>query len=403
MTSRIAVPADSDFPIENLPYGLFATAHGPHLATAVGDHLVDLAEAGEAGLLPHADLLGADSLHPLLAAGAAVWSEVRAAISDLLTSDRFDRLPAGAVRERAGVVMLLPFHPGDYVDFYSSRHHAENLGRLFRPGADPLPPNWRHLPIGYHGRASSVVVSGTPVRRPRGLWTAPGGVVHAPTEALDFELEVGFVTGPGNERGVPIPADAAGDHIFGLVLVNDWSARDIQRFEYVPLGPFLGKSFATTVSPWVVTLQALAPYRVAGPPQEPLPAPYLRTREPWGLDLHLEVELRPAGGSPEIVSRTGFADMYWTMAQQLAHVTGNGATVRPGDLHASGTVSGSAPGTQGSMIELTANGAAPLRLGDGTGRSFLADGDTVTLRGWCRRPGVPRIGFGECTGTVVPA
>ena len=401
MTSRIPIPAGSDFPLQNLPYGAFAANGQSHLAVAVGDHLVDLRVAAEAGLVPNHDALVAADLNAFLALGRAAWEETRAALIELLTSDRFDRLPAGAVRERRAETMLLPFHPGDYVDFYSSLHHATNLGRMFRPGDEPLHPNWRRLPVGYHGRSSSVVVSGTPVRRPRGPIGPESEAV--PTAALDFELEVGFVTGPGNRLGEPIVADAAADHIFGMVLVNDWSARDIQRWEYVPLGPFLGKSFATSVSPWVVPLAALRPYLVDGPAQDPTPAAYLRTAGKWAVHLDLEVVLAPAGGKDEVVTRVDFAGMYWTMAQQLAHVTVNGTNVRPGDLYGSGTVSGPEPGSFGSLIEITRNGAEPLRLADGSARTFLRDGDTVIVRGRCDRPGLPRIGFGECVGTVLPA
>ncbi|MEK7252124.1 MAG: fumarylacetoacetase [Actinomycetota bacterium] len=399
MKARLPVPEGSDFPIENLPYGVFDPGDGPRLGVALGDHVLDLRASSAAGLLPNGIELAAPVLNPFLALGRGAWQETRAALIELLSTDRFDRLPSDAVRERRAVQMHRAFDPGDYVDFYSSIHHATNLGRMFRPGEEPLNPNWRHMPIAYHGRTSSIVVSGTPVRRPRGqVKPADGPPRTAPTAALDIELEVGFITGPGNAQGDSIDADDAGDHIFGLVLVNDWSARDIQRWEYVPLGPFLGKSFATTVSPWVVTLEALAPYMVASPSQDPVPDDYLRTSGDWGLDLELEVML-----GTDVISRTNFAGMYWTMAQQLAHVTVNGTNVRPGDLYASGTVSGPDPGTFGSLIELTGNGREPIRLADGTERTFLLDGDTVTLHGWCQRQGLPRIGFGECVGTVLPA
>lgn len=405
MTSRIPIPDRSDFPLANLPYGVIDPGGGPRIAVAIGDHAIDLRAAAGAGLLPHGEALSAASLNPFLALGRTAWLETRLALTQLLTTDRLDRLPGGAVQARAGLPMVRPFDPGDFVDFYSSIHHAANLGSLFRPGTEPLNPNWRHLPVAYHGRSSSIVVSGTPVRRPRGQIRPGEAPPHtAPTAALDFELEVGFITGPGNSLGDSIAADSAADHIFGLVLVNDWSARDIQRWEYVPLGPFLGKSFATSVSPWVVTLEALSPYLMPGVRQDPQPVDYLRTRGNWALDLELEVALQPqGGGAGQVVTRTNFAGNYWTMAQQLAHVTINGTNVRPGDLYASGTISGPTRGTEGSLIELTRNGAEPLRLGDGTERTFLRDGDTVTLRGWCERPGLPRLGFGECTGTVLPA
>ena len=293
--------------------------------------------------------------------------------------------------------MLLPVAVGDYVDFYSSLHHATNLGRLLRPESEPLLANWRHLPVGYHGRSGTIVVSGTPVQRPRGLVPGDDRVPRlTPTRMLDFELEVGFLV--GGPTATAITPDDAADHVFGVVLCNDWSARDIQSFEYQPLGPNLAKSFATTISPWVVTLDALRPYLVMPPEQEPEPDPYLQARKPWAIDLQLEVELN---GST--ITATNFAGMYWTFAQQLAHITVNGATTRAGDLFASGTVSGPDAGEWGSLMEITQRGERPLRMPDGTDRTFLADGDTVTLRGWCGdgTPTRPRIGFGEALGTVI--
>lgn len=390
----------ADFPIENLPYGVFDAGGGPRVGVAIGEHVLDLRAA--AGHLPasSAEALASDSLGPFLGLGRGAWTEARARITTLLSADRAQVVDA--LHRRDQVEMRMPFEPGDYVDFYSSIEHATNLGRMFRPDQEPLLPNWRHLPVGYHGRASSVVVSGTPVVRPSGqIKPLDGPPVHGPTRALDIELEVGFVTGPGNELGKPIPIDEARDHIFGLVLVNDWSARDIQRWEYQPLGPFLGKSFATSVSPWVVTLDALEPFLTTPPAQDPEPLDYLRTAQEWAVDLELEVLLQSAAMSaPQSISRTNFSGMYWTMAQQLAHVTMNGTNVRPGDLYASGTVSGPDPGSYGSLIELTWGGERPIALGDGSERRFLEDGDTVILRGWCDRPGRPRIGFGECVGTV---
>jgi fumarylacetoacetase len=403
MSSRIDIPDGSDFPLENLPYGCFDPGDGPRLGVAVGEDVLDLRAASSEGLIPFAEELGAPVLNRFLALGKEAWSEARRAVTQLLTTDRFEQLPPGAIHGVSDVELLLPFEPGDFVDFYSSLDHATHLGKMFRPEGEPLLPNWRHLPVGYHGRASSVVVSGTPVRRPVGqVKPADGSPRVKPTAALDFELEVGFITGPGNRLGEPIAADDAGEHIFGLVLVNDWSARDIQRWEYQPLGPFLGKSFATTVSPWVVPLEALRPYMVAGPEQEPEPLPYLRTSGDWGVDVDLQVSLTPvATGEPEVVCRVGFGGMYWTMAQQLAHATVNGTNIRPGDLYASGTVSGPEPGSRGSMIEITWNGREPLKLGDGSTRTFLKDGDTVVMTGRCERKGLTPIGFGECIGTVV--
>ncbi|HVV36539.1 MAG TPA: fumarylacetoacetate hydrolase family protein [Acidimicrobiales bacterium] len=275
----------------------------------------------------------------------------------------------------------MPFEVGDYVDFYSSIHHATNLGRLFRPDSEPLLPNWRHLPVGYHGRAGTVVVSGTPVRRPTGLVMTEGGVVRQPSARLDIELEVGFVVGVGSAPNAPIAVDDADQHVFGVVLVNDWSARDIQAFEYQPLGPNLGKSFLTSISAWVVPLDELRPFFRPSPPQDPEPDASLRGGRDWAIDLHLEVDR-----NGETISRTNFVDLYWTFAQQLAHMTSNGANVRTGDLFASGTVSGAEPGTYGSLIEL--------------GAGFLEDGDTITLRGWCG-DGDERVELGDVVGTVV--
>jgi fumarylacetoacetase len=298
--------------------------------------------------------------------------------------------------ELAAVSNPLPFTVADYVDFYSSRDHAENLGRLFRPGSAPLLPNWTHLPIGYHGRSGTVVVSGTPIVRPHGQrLPAPGAEpVYGPTTRLDIEAEVGFVVGVPTRMGQTVSVDEFADHVFGAVLVNDWSARDIQAWEYQPLGPFLGKSFATSVSPWVVPLEALSEARVAPPRQDPVPLPHL-LGDHWGYDLSLRVDLNGT-----TVSRPPFAGLYWTPAQQLAHMTSNGASLRTGDLFASGTVSGPEPGQRGSFIELTWNGAEPIRLADGTTRGFLADGDTVVLSGSAPGHGGTRIGFGAVTGTV---
>jgi fumarylacetoacetase len=301
----------------------------------------------------------------------------------------------------ADVEQRLPIAVGDYVDFYSSLEHATNLGRLFRPSGDPLMPNWRHLPVGYHGRASSVVVSGTPVRRPLGQ-RPPAGEGGAPTfgpsERLDIELELGFLTGPGNALGTRIAAADAADHVFGFVLVNDWSARDVQRWEYQPLGPFLGKSFATSMSAWVVPLEALRSFLVAAPAQDPEPLPYLRVEGDWGLDVPLEVELNGT-----IVSRTNARGLYWTFPQQLAHATVNGTNARPGDLYASGTISGPHRGSEGSLIELSRGGREPVELPGGEHRTFLEDGDTVVLRGRCGDPAAPAVAFGEVAGTIVAA
>lgn len=416
LESWIEVAPECDFPVQNLPFGVFANHGADRVGVAIGDMILDLRELAETGMLDDVcerELLTGAVLNPLLAAGASVWRPLRERLSQLLRVGGDPRL-AGLDRDaffarRDGVEMRVPMEIGDYVDFYSSIEHATNLGRLFRPNAEALMPNWRWLPVGYHGRSSTIVIDGTEIRRPQGQRKAPNDAApeYGPSRRLDIELEMGFVTGPGNRLGVPIPAGDAREHIFGLVLVNDWSARDIQAWEYQPLGPFLGKSFATTISPWIVTLDALEPFRVAGPPQEPAPLPYLQTDAPWAYDISLAVDLqsdvmRGRGISAQTISRTTFRDMYWSVAQQLVHATANGAVTRPGDLFASGTISGSQPASQGSLIELSWNGERPISLGDGESRAFLQDGDEITLRGWCERPGARRIGFGCARGRVRP-
>jgi fumarylacetoacetase len=358
--------------LDHLPYGVFSTADRPPRAgVLVDDRVLDLADAAEAGLLGlDPSLFSAPSLNPFMAAGPAVWHAAREAVRDVLEGDTEALVPLAAAR------LHLPFEVADYVDFYSSRAHAENLGRLFRPGSDPLTPNWLHLPIGYHGRAGTVVVSGTPVRRPAGQVKPPdaGAPSFRPSARLDIELELGLVIGTPSELGEPVPMDDALEHVFGVVLVNDWSARDLQAWEYVPLGPFLGKSFATSIAAWVTPLDALP--RVAAPPQEPEPLPHHRAPDRRVFDIDLEVDL-----NGETVSRTSARNLYWTAEQQIAHLTSNGAALRTGDLLASGTISGDDPGSRGSLIELTWNGTEPLELGDGSTRTFLEDGDEVVLRG----------------------
>ena len=401
LSSWVDVDDADDFPIQNLPFGVFSTAAhaGRRVGVAIGDQILDLWAIQRAGLVDGKVRL-VDDLHDVLGAPAN-GRALRTRAAELLASGNHevDVVTNRGLVPRADAKMHLPFRIGDYVDFYSSEDHANNVGQMFRPGDPPLFPNWKHLPIGYHGRASTVVVSGTPIVRPHGQRKPPDGPpIFGPSVKLDIELEVGFFSGPESRLGFTIPVDRAEHHIAGVVLVNDWSARDLQAWEYRPLGPFLGKSFATTISPWVVTLDALAPYRVAAPPQEPRPLPYLRTEPNLGLDLHLEVELNGT-----VVSRTNFGRMYWTMAQQLAHAASNGTAIRTGDLYASGTVSGPTRDSVGSFLERTWNGTEPMQLGDGTSRTFLEDGDTVTLRGHCGGDGRPRIGFGECTGTIVSA
>jgi fumarylacetoacetase len=400
--SWVEVPDDSDFPIQNLPFGVFSTGDDPRprVGIAIGNSVLDLLRVHEAGLLPPDQPSDWEFIGDLadLMGNRAKARTVRRRAADLLSvgNEELGRVPNRGLVAQTEIVMEMPFRVGDYVDFYSSEEHATNVGQMFRPGEPALMPNWKHLPIGYHGRASTVVVSGTPIVRPRGQRKPPDGPpVFGPSTKLDIELEVGFFTGPSSGIGLSVPIDRAEASIAGVVLVNDWSARDLQAWEYRPLGPFLGKSFATTVSPWVVTLDALAPYRVPAPPQDPRPLPYLRAEPNVGLDLELEVELNGT-----VVSRTNFRHMYWTMAQQLAHVSSNGTAIRTGDLYASGTVSGPTRESVGSLLERTWNGTEPIHLDDGTTRTFLEDGDTVVLRGWSGGGDRPRIGFGECSGTV---
>jgi fumarylacetoacetase len=335
---------------------------------------------------------------------------VRSRLQQLLGPDASDderRAVAAARLVRSSITTQLPIAIGDYVDFYSSIDHATNFGRIVRPDGAALMPNYRHLPIGYHGRSGTVVNSGTPIVRPSGQIKPAGADVprFGPTGVLDVELEMGWIAGPGNRLGERISADAVRDHVFGYVLLNDWSARDIQFWEYQPLGPFLGKSFATSISSWIVTLDALEPFRVEEPQREPAPLPYLRAREPWAYDIELEILLLTRTMdegrlAPLSLSRTNLRGMYWTVAQQLAHVTANGATIRPGDLFGTGTISGPTAGTQGSLFELTWGGRDAITLPTGETRTFLQDGDTVIMRGRAKRDGV-RIGFGEVTGTIV--
>ena len=393
MTTRLAVLADSPFGPANLPYGVYSVPGAqPRSATRFGDHVVDLGLVlGESG--DNAVFAG-PSLNAFMAQGRDRWIEVRHTLQAALERE----IPADAVHELPAVTLHLPFEVADYVDFYASEHHAANLGRLFRPDSpDPLTPNWKHLPIGYHGRAASIVVSGTEIIRPAGQRKAPGdpAPVFGPSTRLDIEAELGFVVGTGSPMGEPVPVARASEHIFGVVLFNDWSARDIQAWEYVPLGPNLGKSFASTVSPWVVPLLALESARVDTPAQDPAPLPYLAMDRPWGLDVELEVEW-----NGQIVSRPPYAAMYWSPAQMLAHLTVNGAPTRTGDLFASGTISGPDKDQRGAFIELTWAGAEPITVA-GARRTFLEDGDEVVLTATAPGPAGARIGFGEARGRIV--
>jgi fumarylacetoacetase len=417
LRSFLPVAADSHFPIQNLPYGVFRLHSGGRVSVgvAIGDQVLDLTLLEEQGLLDVPDLgkyrlFGRGKLNPFLARGRRVWSATRAFISRLLRADNPALRDNAALRQQvlvpmSDVEMLLPAEVGDYTDFYSSREHATNVGTMFRGPDNALMPNWLHLPVAYHGRASSVVVSGTDVVRPHGQSKPEkaDAPVFGPTRSLDFELEVAAFVGPSNYLGHPIPIAEAEDHLFGLVLLNDWSARDIQAWEYVPLGPFLGKNFLTSVSPWVVTLEALEPFRCPGPLQHPTPLPYLRATGPGAFDIQLEVELQTATmAQPVRISASNFRYLYWSMAQQFAHHTVNGCNLRPGDLLASGTISGSTPDSYGSLLEQAWRGTKPIPLPNGEQRSFLQDGDRLTMTGWCQGTGY-RVGFGTVTGKVLPA
>jgi len=387
--TTISIPEGSLYGLANLPYGVYSVAgQDPRVGVRLGDHVVDLA------LLLGDDLFATGSLNPFMTQGHERWVEVRASITERIQGD----VPEAAVHDLGSVTLHLPFEVADYVDFYASEYHAANLGRLFRPeAAEPLMPNWKHLPVGYHGRSSSIVVSGTEIVRPSGQRKVPGEElpVFGPSVRLDIEAELGFVVGTGNEMGTSIPADDAERHIFGVVLFNDWSARDIQAWEYVPLGPNLGKSFASTISPWVVPLLALEAARVPTPAHDPEVLPYLQMRRPWGLDIEFEVDW-----NGQVVSRPPYAAMYWSPAQMLAHQTVNGAPSRTGDLFASGTISGPERDQRGAFIELTWGGTEPIEV-NGAPRTFLEDGDEIALLATAPGADGTRIGFGEARGRIV--
>jgi len=383
-----------------LPYGVFSIGDGvASVGVRIGDSVVDLAEVAEHEGHPLVDVLAASSLNALMALGAKAWADLRRWVVDLLTDDTHRDAVTANLYALSEVTMHLPVEVADYVDFYASEQHATNVGRIFRPDSPGLPANWKHLPIGYHGRAGTIVVSGTDVVRPSGQRRPEPGAQppFGPSSRLDIECEVAFLVGPGSDLGNPVEVERARDHIFGVVLLNDWSARDIQAWEYVPLGPFLGKSFATSISAWVVPFEALQAAIVPLPPQDPTPLPYLAGEAAFGLDLHLEVVLNQT-----VVSRPEYRTMYWSPAQMLAHLTANGASLRTGDVFASGTVSGPDRDTLGSLLEITWNGEHPVSLADGSARGFLEDGDTVTLRGAAPGQDGSTVTLGEVTGTVIP-
>jgi fumarylacetoacetase len=393
----------NDFSIHNLPFGVFETeGGGPRAGIAIGTQIVDLARFAEQGYfddlkIPDLSVFSRDSLNAFIALGKPYWRAVRSRVTQLLTDSP---QITNALVEQSAAKMLLPVEIGDYVDFYSSEEHATNVGKMFRDPANALLPNWKHLPVGYHGRSSSIILSGEDIHRPKGQL---GADEFGPTRQLDFELELAFIVGKATALGTSVSTEEADDCIFGMVLLNDWSARDIQRWEYVPLGPFLGKSFATSITPWIVTLDALEPFRAPGPVQDPPVLPYLQSHGDKNFDVTLEVFLHPESeANPMRVCRTNFRGMYWNMNQQLAHLTSNGTNLRVGDLCASGTISGPTPDSFGSMLEICWNGSRPLTFPGGAVRRFLEDGDTVTMRAYSERDGL-RVGFGELTTKILPA
>merc|ERR1711887_237363 len=415
--SWVTVTTDSHFPIQNLPYGVFSTVSepGPRIGVAIGNHVLDLAKISHLFTGPllahHQDVFTATTLNSLMGLTREHWAEARTTITSLLSADNptirdDDNLRNIALVDQDQVKMHLPASIGDYTDFYSSLDHATNVGTMFRGKDNALMPNWKYLPVGYHGRASSVVVSGTPIRRPMGQ-TKPVDTdppKFGPCRLMDFELEMAFfVGGPPTDLGSPINIEDAEDHIFGMVVMNDWSARDIQKWEYVPLGPFGAKNLGTSISPWVVTMEALKPFVVPNYNQDPPPFPYLQHDDPYTFDINLEVAIKSAGSSiSTTVSRSNFKYMYWTMKQQLAHHTITGCNMRPGDLLASGTISGPDPSSYGSMLELSWRGSKPISLTGGGERKFLQDGDTVTMTGVCQGEKYS-VGFGTVEGRVLPA
>ena len=412
--SWLPVEKDSDFPIQNIPFGVFLTKEDiTTIGTRIGNYAIDLAALQQLGYFEGIpltdDIFMQDSLNDFIADGRTTWRLVRNRIADIFDIKN-KKLKDNEVQREVvifaidDIEMLLPVVIGDYTDFYSSKDHATNVGTMFRDPENALLPNWVHIPVGYHGRSSSIVVSGTKIRRPNGQ-TIPQGAtqpVFGPCKLLDFEVEMGFITSDANSLGKAVTIQNAEDHIFGLTLFNDWSARDIQKWEYVPLGPFLAKNFASTISAWIVTLDALEPFKVAGPEQDPKPLPYLEEEGMTSYDITLHASIKPKKQKETHVSETNFKNLYWSISQQLAHQTVNGCNVRAGDLYGSGTISGKEKSSYGSMLELTWKGTQPIKMSDGTERKFINDGDTVIMRGYCKNEEV-RIGFGECVGKVKKA
>ncbi|WP_296620947.1 fumarylacetoacetase [Marivirga sp.] len=413
LKSWVAIAEDSDFPIQNLPYGIFSTkGKSPRAGVAIGDYILDLTEVQSAQLFKEINLPERIFDHPILNdfmdLGKEVTVPVRERISELLQDDNQelqgnDQLKEHALIPQKEATMHLPIRIGDYTDFYSSESHATNVGTMFRDPDNALLPNWKHIPVGYHGRASSIVISGTPLHRPKGQTIAPDAKNpdFGPAKLVDFELEMAFITCGGNTLGDAIPTKEAENYIFGFTLFNDWSARDIQKWEYVPLGPFLAKNFGSSMSPWIVTMEALEPFKVAGPKQEPEVLPYLKFSGDYHFDIDLQVGIQPKDSEEKVVTNSNFKHMYWNVVQQLSHHTVNGCNINTGDVYASGTISGNDPSAYGSMLELSWKGTKPVQMPDGTERKFINDHDTVIMRGHGEKDGV-RIGFGEVRTELLP-
>jgi len=411
--SWVTVPDNSDFPIQNIPFGVFLTKEDViTIGTRIGDYAIDLGALQQLhyfeGIELTDDMFMQDTLNDFISDGKKTWRLVRSRIGDIFDSNNPKLRDNKEHRDiiifkMEDVEMQLPVLIGDYTDFYSSKEHATNVGKMFRDPENALLPNWLHIPVGYHGRSSTIVPSGIPVHRPMGQ-TLPNGEstpVFGPSRLVDFELETAFITTDANIMGENIAINEAEDYIFGMVLLNDWSARDIQKWEYVPLGPFLAKNFASSISPWIVTMDALEPFKTKGPIQEPMPLPYLQQKGKHTYDINLEVYIEPENVAPSLVSKSNFKYMYWTMSQQLAHHTSNGCRVNSGDMMGSGTISGPTPDSFGSMLELTWGGKNPIKMNDGTERKFINDNDTVIMKGYCQNSSV-RLGFGEVSSKLLP-
>ena len=412
--SWIEVSKDSDFPIQNIPFGVFITKEDViTIGTRIGNCAIDMGALQQLGYFEGIDLTDdmfmQDTLNDFISDGKKTWRLVRNRLAEIFDESNSKLRDNKKQRDivifdMKDIEMQLPVQIGDYTDFYSSKEHATNVGKMFRDPENALLPNWLHIPVGYHGRSSTIIPSGKNIRRPNGQ-TMPADAtepVFGPSKLVDFELEMAFITTDANVLGEPVPVDEAEDYIFGMVLFNDWSARDIQKWEYVPLGPFLAKNFASTISPWIVTMDALEPFKTESCEQSPAPMKYLQQKDKHTFDINLEVSLQPENSQETVISKSNFKYMYWTMAQQLAHHTVNGCRVNSGDMMGSGTISGPTPDSYGSMLELSWGGKNPIKLNDGSERKFINDNDTVIMRGFCQNNDV-RIGFGECVGKLLPA